>query len=290
MKNTGYEISAIYHLPVNKNVNFSFQGNFAYSRNKVINADEVYLGDDYAYPYRSEGYSINQCWGYLIDYSVDPERGLDGTGFYNTPEQITAHGLKYNMSTQPKCGDFVYQDLNDDGVIDDKDIAPIGYSSLLPRITYGITIGGQAYGFDFSVMLQGVGKYSRYFGSQVMFEEYGTLFFSDMCDNRWSTDRYAAGEAISHPRLTTTGSSSHQPNDYYTMDASYVRLKNVQVGYTIPKKLTSRIGMNNVRLYISADNLHTWSNLRTKLIDPEQANFMSYPLMKTYTAGLSIDL
>ncbi len=289
VKNSGYEITANYHYDLNKDVRFSLGGNFSYAKNTVIEADEVYLGDDYAYPYRTEGYSINQCWGYLIDHTVDPERGLDGTGFYNSDEQIALHGLEYKMSAQPKRGDFVYQDLNDDGIIDDKDIAPIGYSSLLPRITYGVTFGANAYGFDFSIMFQGVGKYTRYFGSQVMFEEYGTLFFSDMCDNRWSDERFAAGAPISHPRLTTTGSSSHVANDYYTMDASYVRLKNIQIGYTIPQRITKKIGMNNLRIYFSADNLHTWSNLRTKLIDPEQANFSSYPLMKTYTCGVSVD-
>ena len=74
------------------------------------------------------------------------------------------------------------------------------------------------------------------------------------------------------------------------MDASYVRLKNITVGYTIPKNITKKIGMNSVRVYLSADNIHTWNNLRTQMDDPEQSDFSAYPLMKTYTAGLSIDL
>lgn len=289
VKNHGYEISANYHYDLNKNVHFTLGGNFSYSKNTVIEADEVELGDDYAYPKRTEGFSLGQCWGYLIDRSYNPEIGLDGTGFYNSDEQIALRDLEYKTSVAPRRGDFVYKDLNGDGVIDNKDLAPIGYSSLLPRISYGVTFGVNAYGFDFSIMFQGVGKYTRYFGSQVMFENYGTLFFSDMCDNRWSDDRYAAGENITHPRLTTTGSSSHEANDYYTMDASYVRLKNIQLGYTLPQNLTKKIGMNNLRVYFSADNLHTWSNLRTKLLDPEQSSFSSYPLMKTLTCGLSVD-
>lgn len=74
------------------------------------------------------------------------------------------------------------------------------------------------------------------------------------------------------------------------MDASYIRLKNLTVGYTLPKNFTRKLGMDNVRVYVSADNLHTWNKLHTKMIDPEQNGFSSYPLMKTYTAGLSIDL
>ena len=74
------------------------------------------------------------------------------------------------------------------------------------------------------------------------------------------------------------------------MDASYIRLKNITVGYTLPKSVTRKIGMSGVRFYISADNVHTWNNLRTKMIDPEQNDFSSYPLMKTYSAGVSIDI
>ena len=289
VENAGYEITARYTYPVNKDLEFYVSGNFAYNNNKVIDADEVYRGDDYAYPLRSEGFSIGQLFGYRIDRSVNPELGLDGTGFFNSDEQIKLRGLEYSFGI-PKRGDFVYQDLNGDGKIDEKDQAPIGYSSLLPRITYGLTLGGNVYGFDFSVMLQGVGKYSKYFGSQIMFENYGTYFFSDMCDNRWSDERYANGDKITHPRLSLSDTPSHTANDYYIQDASYIRLKNITLGYTLPANLTKKIGMNNVRFYISADNLHTWSNLRTKMIDPEQSSFASYPLMKTYSAGVSIDI
>lgn len=287
--NHGYEITARYDFNVNRNIQLYLSGNFAYNNNKVINADEVRKGDDYAYPLRSEGFPLGQLWGYSIDYSVDPERGLDGTGFFNTKDQIKLRDIEYSFGT-PACGDFVYKDLNNDGKVDEKDIAPIGYSGLLPRITYGLTLGGNLYGFDFSVMLQGVGKYSKYFGSSVMYENYGTYFFSDMCDNRWSEERYLAGENITHPRLSLQDTPSHTANDYYIMDASYIRLKNITLGYTVPKNLTKKMGLNGVRVYVSADNVHTWNNLRTKMIDPEQSGFTSYPLMKTYSAGVSIDI
>lgn len=289
VKNYGFELTGRYSFFVNRNVDFFLSGNLSYAKNTVIDFDEVYLGDEYAYPYRAEGFSIGQRWGYLIDRRVIPEKGLDGTGFFNTDDQITQSGLTYSIG-QPKRGDFVYQDLNGDDIIDEKDIAPIGYSDLLPRISYGVTFGGNAYGFDFSVMVQGVGKYSRYFGSQVMYENYGTIFFNDMCDNRWSEPRYEAGEKITHPRLSLLDTPSHLANDYYTMDASYVRLKNITIGYTLPQKLTKKIGMNSVRVYFSGDNIHTWNKLRTKIIDPEQSDFSAYPLMRTFTAGLSIDL
>ena len=140
-------------------------------------------------------------------------------------------------------------------------------------------------------MIQGVGQFTKYYGSQVMHEEYGTKFYPDFVDHdRWTPERYEAGLKSVHPRLTAQGSSSHCQNEYYIQDGSYTRLKNVQVGYTIPKRITKKAGFSNVRVYLSADNLYTWTNLMTKLIDPEQSNFYQYPLMKTYTIGLSVDL
>ena len=298
--NRGFEVQATYTYAVSKDVRLSLTGNFSYAKNKVIEADEVTLGDDYAYPLRTTGFSLGQCWGYHIDYTVDPETGRDGSGFFNTQEQLDLFlsKTKYNLSHAPRVGDFIYKDLNKgangeigDGVIDTKDLAPIGYSSMLPRITYGATLSGQVYGFDFSVMIQGVGQYTRNFGSIIMYEWYGNNhYYADFCDNRWTPEKYAAGQKATHPALSYQGSSSHESNDYYTMDASYIRLKNIQLGYTIPAKITKKIGMNNVRVFISADNVHTWTNLRTKIIDPEQNSFSSYPLMKTYTAGLTVDL
>ena len=295
VKNKGFEISAAYRIAVNKDVNFSLSGNFAYSKNKIVEADEVYLGDDYAYPLRKTGYSIDQCWGYLRDYTVDPATGRDGSGFINTQEQLDAYlgAYEWGLGTLPTMGDFIYQDLNGDNVINDKDQAPIGYSSLLPRITYGVTLTGQLYGFDFSAMVQGIGQMTKYYRDAGFFESYGNMeYFSDMIyHDRWSKERYEAGLPSTHHRLSlASNSSSQMNNDYYTMDASYVRLKNVQIGYTLPKRLTKKAGMNAVRFYISADNLCTWTKLRTKNIDPEQSSFSSYPLMKTYTAGVSIDL
>lgn len=291
--NRGFEISAAYHYSINKDVRLSLSGNFSYAKNKVIDADEVTLGEDYAYPVRTEGFSLGQCWGYHIDRTVDPETGRDGSGFFNTPEQLELFlaKYKYNTSYKPRVGDFIYKDLSGDGEISTKDLAPIGYSSMLPRITYGATLSGQVYGFDFSVMIQGVGQYTRNFGSHVMFEWYGNNhYYADFCDNRWTKEKYESGKSYSHPAISANGGSSHESNDYYTMDASYIRLKNVQIGYTIPAKITRKIGMNNVRIFMSADNLHTWTNMKTKIIDPEQSNFFSYPMMKTYTAGISVDL
>lgn len=289
IQNKGYEIQASYYFPVNKNLSFNIGGNFSYNTNKVINADEAKLGADYAYRYRETGFALGQNWGYLIDYSVDPAKGRDGSGFFNSDEDIANSGLKYEVEGgQPLPGDFIYQDLNGDGVINDRDKAPIGYSSMLPKISYGVTFGANAYGFDFSIMFQGVGKYSKFYSGWGMFEELGSHYFNDLTENRWSKERYEAGLPIDHPRLANSGSSSHTRNDYYIMDASYVRLKNITLGYTVPASLTKKLRISSLRVYVSADNLKTWQNLRTNSFDPEQSAILNYPLTKTINCGLNV--
>ena len=162
-----------------------------------------------------------------------------------------------------------------------------GYSSLVPRINYGFSVGGSFKGIDFSVMFQGVGQYSKYYSGRGVFEEEGSKYFLDICDNRWTEERYANGEKITHPRLANSGSTSHVQNDYYIMDASYMRLKKAEIGYTFPSQFIKKAKMSNVRVYISGDNLCTWTNLLTKAFDPEQTSVLDYPLMRSFSCGIN---
>ena len=95
VKNQGYELSANYRIPIKNDFWVSVGGNFSYNSNKVVEADEALLGEDYAYRTRTTGYSLGQDWGYLIDRSVNPATGQDGSGFFNSKEQIADMNLKY---------------------------------------------------------------------------------------------------------------------------------------------------------------------------------------------------
>lgn len=289
--NKGFEFTLAYNKKFNKDIDLNVSLNYSYAKNEVKQFDELRLSDDYAYQYRTTGYSIGQKWGYKIDHSVDEATGRDGSGFFNSQEQIDKSGLEYEIGT-PSPGDFIYQDLNHDGKINDKDMAPIGYSDVAPRKIYGANLNFRYKWFDVSVLFQGVSQFTREFTGWGIYENNGTCgFFTDHL-TRWSEERYAqkvAGEdvAINHPRLTSGVSTSHTVNDYYLMNASYFRLKNAEIGFTFPSNWSSKIGATSIRVYANGNNLITWDHMNTDVYDPEQ-RILAYPVMRTFNFGLNI--
>lgn len=285
VKNQGYEITANYTFAGIKDFLLSFNGNLGYNNNKVIEADEPLLGADYYYRRRETGYSLGQGWGYLIDRSKG-----DGSGFFSSEDEIKSIGLDYQTGGgNPQPGDFIYKDLNGDGIINERDMAPMKDAQLVPKFTYGFGMSASWKGIDFSIMFQGIGKYSKLYNERGAFEELAPNYFSDFNDYRWNAERYAAGEKITSPRLAISGSTSHTANEFYYWDASYIRLKNIELGYTLPRNLTRKIAAKSVRVFVSGENVHTWSHMPTKSFDPEQSSVLNYPLLRTWTCGLNIE-
>lgn len=277
--NSGFEIDASWHKKINKKFNFSINGNFAYNQNEVKFIDEVQYGEDYAYRYRSTGYSLGQSWGYRIDYS-------NGNGFINTPEELAWAKEAYEIGN-PRLGDFKYVDANNDGVINQKDISPIKYSNI-PRITYGFGANAKYRDFDFSCQFQGVAKVSQAYSGYGVNELGLSGFFTEYHMNAWTQERYESGAEITYPALSSSNSVSHLANDFFIMDRSFLRLKNIELGYSIPKKILKTINMTKVRAYVSGTNLFTWHNMKTNCIDPEQTTSNQYPITKMFTFGLNV--
>jgi len=286
VKNHGFEMVLGYQKKLENGLSFSANMNFSYSKNKVLDYDETLLGEDYAYRKRTTGHSLGQNWGYIIDYSHDMVKGKDGSGFFYSDESINLTGLTYEGVGTPEPGDFIYKDLNNDNIINDRDMAPIGYSSLLPRINYGISLSASLKGFDLSVLFQGVGKYSKTYSGAGIYESAGNFYKMHL--QRWSEERYANNEKISYPRLSSSGGPSLQPNSFFIMDASFLRLKNAEVGYTLPVYVSKKIGISDVRFYLRGNNLYTWSHLKSGSFDPEQNSPTAYPTMRNYSIGLNI--
>jgi len=256
------------------------KGNYSYNENKVEYADEPANDDSFAYKYRQTGFSLNQNWGYKIDWASNG-------GYWISQDEITSSGLQYGMGGDPRVGGFKYIDINNDGVVNDKDLSPIGYS-MIPRVSYGLTLSLGYKAFDFTAFFQGVGKYSSNYGAQGVYEYIirGTYF--DYHKTAWTAERFANGEKITYPALSTQSNSNHVANDFFIMDRSFTRLKNIELGYTLPAGGIKTLGISKLRVYASAQNLFTWDNLRMGHLDPENDNPIGYPVTRMMNLGVNI--
>lgn len=268
-------------------VNFTVRGNFTYSKNTIENYDI----ENNVYPYQYQtGYRVNQL------------RGLIAEGLFADYDDIRNHPKQMFGDVQP--GDIKYKDVNGDGVVDDGDIAAIG-ATTTPNLIYGIGVSAQWNGFDFNVLFQGAGKSSVLLNGKTVWafsaDRYGQIL-KDMVDDRWIDHETAellglkANENpnASYPRLMHLESNAtcnnYRASTYWMRDCSYFRLKNLEIGYSIPKNILEKIHFSNIRVYIQGANLLTWSDF--KLWDPEMGSSTgeAYPVTRSFTAGIQVNI
>jgi hypothetical protein len=282
MKNNGYELEVTFRDKIAA-VNYWAKIIYNYARNEIIYQNEVLIQES---PWRSQtGQSNGQFFGYLHQ------------GFYNTWEEVNdaMRPVSSWMNNKIMPGDAKYKDINGDGVIDQNDQLPIGYTSF-PQNIYGLSFGGDYKGFDFSVLFQGSSQVSRRQSVQEIrpFNNEGRAA-TFVPDWSWSPEKYLNGEEIKLPRLTADALQDHNylTSTYMVQDASYVRLKNIEVGYRFQSELLRRIKISSMRVFVNADNLITWDNLFPG-VDPEQLSLSGghvyYPLTRTSNLGLNITL
>jgi len=179
-------------------------------------------------------------------------------------------------------------DLNDDGVVDEKDQVPLRYTKI-PRITYGLTLGLDYKGIDFTIFFQGVSKYSHFSGvTQNVYEWTKEGTYYNYHKRAWTKERYENGEKITYPALHTGDNVNTRANDFFVFDRSFIRLKNIELGYTLPQRWLRAIGISKVRVYVSGQNLWTHSPQVADHIDPEQDDPIAYPLTKMMNVGVNI--
>lgn len=277
--NQGLEIQLGYSKAFSKDFSLAVQTYLDYNKNITKASDEVNLGADYAYQYRSTGYSFGQNWGYLIDKS-------NGNGYFNSQQEITNSGLSYD-GRAPRPGDFIYKDLNGDKVIDTKDMAPIG-NPVFPRISWGANVNLTWKNFDAAILFQGIGQVSQNFSGMGFYDYTNGGTYFNMHRNAWTAERYASGTKITSPALSTSQSASTQVNDFYVLNTQYARLKNVELGYRLPANLVQKIKAESVRVYISGNNLFTFDRLGNKDLDPEMGSMTSFPTYRTLNIGLNV--
>ncbi len=280
MENKGLELSLSFKKHFSEDLSAFAEFSFTQAKNKVISTNESPFSDEYAYPYRTEGYRVGQLWGYRIDYS-------NGNGMFNSAEELAGSNLTYSFGT-PRVGDFKYQDLNNDHVIDAKDQAPMGYS-YFPEQEYSLAGGVTWKRWELSFLLHGV-RHSSSFLSGVGAYEYGSQGqFNDIHLNAWTPERYAAGEKITFPALSLSPSTNHVNNDFFLMDRSYLRLRNLEIAYNLPENLSKKICSEGIRVAFNVQNLFTIDNMQTKYVDPEIGRMNTFQPYRVYNIGLNFN-
>lgn len=278
MENKGYEIALGFDKRIAKDLHVFIQANFMQAKNKVISINEAVLGDDYAFPNRVEGYSLNQLWGYKIDYS-------NGNGMFNTAEELTNSTLNYAFGT-PRLGDFKYQDLNNDQIIDNKDQAPLG-NSRLPQQEYTLTGGLSWRNWDFNFLIHGVSQTAQFLSGIGAYESLGKGIYNDLHLQAWTPERFANGEQISYPALSLSPSTNHNNNDYFLSDRSYWRLRNVELAYRFSDGISQKIRSEGLRISLTVQNLFTIDKMKSKYIDPEIGSMNTFQPYRVFNIGLS---
>jgi len=272
IENKGFELVGGYEKSFSPTSRLDIKINGAFNRNKVLYLSEVLLPEDFTYRTRSTGYSLGQQWGYQT------------AGFFNTEQEIEDWYDQSGVGAVPKLGDLKYMDTNGDGVITDQDQVPIGHPEV-PEWTFGAALSFQIKGFDVSMMWQGVANRSFYLTGQRIWESFN---FNEWHKEAWSADRYNAGLPITYPRLDPGSNSSKLPSTFWYVDGSYLRLKNAEIGYTLPQKVTAKIGATSIRIYANGLNLLTFDRYPVKYLDPEQNHELMYPVFKAYNFGLNV--
>lgn len=274
MQNIGWELAVNWKDQIN-DFKYYVGLNFSDVKNKV---GDLY-GNEYigASTITKEGESYNSYYGYVPD------------GYFQNQGEIDAAKSVYGGKKENvKPGFIRYKDMNDDGAIDSKDRAIIGNPS--PRYEYSFTLGGEWKGFDMSLFFQGVGKRDVFYtgpGARPLFGANTTLYKHQL--DYWTEDNTDADFPL---LLNDTGGSGSNNivSDFWIKSGSYLRLKNLVFGYSLPENWLKRATIQKVRLYASLQNLFTFSKTLPGY-DPENSisNGNYYPIMRMYNVGLSVE-
>jgi TonB-linked SusC/RagA family outer membrane protein len=279
MKSWGVDGHLSFTQTINKDMYFVLRGNFTQSKNELVQYEEAIV----RYPYQSS-----------VGYQYHVNRGLVALGLFKDEADVK-NSPRQTFTSVVLPGDIKYKDVNGDGIINDYDVVPLGYSDT-PQIQYGFATEFNWKNWNLSVLFEGVSRI-KYFSSGNGFypfsnRETGNVL--DIVSDRW-TSREISGTAATEnpnarfPRLTYGGNANNNRNStFWLNDGSYLRLKNVQISYQMKGKLMEKIGIKNTTFSIIGENLHVWD--KVKIFDPGQANKNGavYPMQRVFTLQMNM--
>ncbi len=290
MRNRGWELTLNYRAKTG-DFKHNVTLNVADSKNKVVDfgGNEQIDSNDQMLKIIREGEALGSYFGYQVD------------GYFNNYEEIANAALPVGATVQP--GDVRYKDIYKDGVIDEKDRTVIG--NAFPRYTFGLTYDLSWKGFDFGMLIQGVGKRDMFLRGELVepfHSNYSYVIYTHQLDFWTPVNTDARWPRLSAPGSASNTNNYQKSSDIYLFNAAYLRLKNVQLGYTVPKELSTKAGIQKLRLSVNAQNLLTLT--KNSFIDPESTEFGSnmggtgglgansgrnYPTLIYYGFGLDVE-
>lgn len=268
--NRGFELELTHRYRIG-DFNYFIRANGSFSRNKILFMDEI----DWPYDYlRRTGQSIGQL------------HGLTVIGFFKDQEDIDNSPRQFGTVIP---GDLKYKDLNGDGKIDANDEGPIGRSNV-PQILYGLSAGFSYKDFDFSVLFQGAGNYNVIFSKEAAWEFYNGAKVMEQHLGRWTPETAATA---TYPVLHYgQNANNHRTSTFFLKNASYIRLKNIEIGYTFRNThLGKNTAFKTIRIFANGINLITWDKMGNNSFDPEAPGGSSYyyPQLRAINFGFSTD-
>ncbi len=266
VNSSGVEASLGYNSSAGKDFHYSISGNFTFAKSKIVFIDEAAGALSYQ---RQTGRPLNT---YLLYNAI---------GIFKTQADLD----KYPHLPNAQLGDLIYEDYNHDGKITADDATRTKYGNI-PEITYGLVLGADYKGFDFAAVFAGQANVSQY-----VLPESGTIgnFYSSWADNRWSPTHTGGSYPRADDRASSSINGGLYSNNFWLNNAAFLRLKNVQLGYSFRPAVLSRIKINGLRVYASAFNLFTIT--KVKDYDPEGSNASGqfYPQQRIVNLGVNVN-
>jgi hypothetical protein len=272
MSNNGVELQLTYYGNIGKDFSYSINGNLSTINNKVVKyGDESISGATII----KEGSPYGAFYVLEFDRIIQDQVEID---------QLLANGYSFStdLGGTPKPGDMLYKDTNGDKVFDREDRVIKDYSTL-PKMAYGININTTYKGLDFSIVGHGVSGARGYWGQDGINSfniNEGFLLRSNVLDH-WTPEN----RSTKYPRLQIAGTSNTYYSDYWLYNTSYFRIKSIQVGYSLPKRMISKFQIEKLRVYANLENYFTFTSFEG--YNPENTS-MDYPLMKQCIIGLNL--
>jgi hypothetical protein len=243
------------------------------------------ISRDFDWRYET-GRPVGEHYVYLVDHFVQDQDEANRLNAMN-------NGAGFQPWGALSPGDVVYKDLDGDGKITDTNDRTFKGYPRTPELQFGIPVGLQYKGFDFGILFQGAARTSvmltgRAAADFPVFEQDQVGSVKTMHLNRWTE---ATKETATYPRLTygRNDNNKNSDSDLFLFDAKYLRLKNVEFGYSLPKNWLRFAGLQNVRIYAQGMNLLTFDGLKTVDVDPEhREGEVWYPIQRTFNFGVDI--